>query len=1333
MMRRVLQRLIAGVLSVLATVLGVTLAALIFIACTETGLRLAWPRVQALLPAGIEIGAVEGRLIGPLTLRDIDIHGKSRDIRLDSLSLHWRPRELLNGVLHVESLTLKGLHVTRLPGVPEPPPTQAPMKLPERYSLPVRLRVDKLSVVDAAYRSAPGAEPVVIRHAELAAGAGPDGAYLRDIAVVASLFDLHGHLSVVPAGAYPVDGELSWHLRPPGYAEAAGETRLGGSLRELHVTQSVAAPYDIDARAVIRKAIEDPHFDIDLGVNGMQLAKIRSDLQPITLNVDSHLAGSVDAASYTLKARVQTPDYGTLHADSKGDYRSQVLRVHSLLLTLEGAPTRVTGHGQVAMGGTAPAVDAVIDWRQARWPLHGEATVTSPQGQMRLKGPMADLVASIKAGLGDSGHIDGRAERHGEHIAVNVDWRDLTWPLNPPQASKPRMRSPQGSLQMNGTLADYRLQLAARVDVPGQTGGHVRVGGRGDRGSVALDTIDIETLRGRIQGHARAAWKPALAFDAKLSGRGIDPGVLLPEWPGRVDFRVDAEGKRTSAGLRADVHTLTASGRLRGQPLRVNAQGSYAAGGLELARLDAALGNSRVRARGHVGKTLNLSWDAHSDDLAKLLPQLAGSLDAEGRVRGTVAVPRVSVTASGRGLSYADYSLKSFKLNADVDMSGANRSHVVLSARDGDVAGTELRSLDLRGEGVPRDHDLKLTAHSSRGDADLELHGDYHDTTWAFRLDTARVSYPQLAPWTLAAPAEGLVSRDHMRLSRACWTSGDAQLCAQGERGEQGVQGAFELERLGFGYFAALLPSGLAVTGSLDAHGRFRQPRGGEPSAQLQLTTTAGDVATTAGGATATVVGFDRSRMSLSLDDNGLRMEGGIELTRRGRLRLSARIPGGSQPLKMRPLSGRVSADIDDIGFISDLVPQIGRISGRLHGDMRVSGSIASPRILGQLTLADAAATLNGPGVKVTDIRVELAGRQSGAIHIQASARSGGGTLKVDGEANLAGRGPRVSLRIQGNAFQVFNTDDGHVWVSPDLTVRVRGREIHVNGKVLVPRARITPQQLPESAVTVSDDQVIVHPGRKGRSTASSGYKIYAKVRLILGKDVHVEAFGLKGRLGGELLVSAVPGEPTKGSGELGIEDGEYRAYGQGLVIQRGRILFPGGPIDQPGVDVRAIRRPAEDVLVGVQVRGNLKHPDFSLFSDPDMTQAEQLSWLVLGKSLEGTSTAENSAITRAALALGLQGGSFLTKKLGAALGVDRIGIESGSGEAGSARDPQQAALVIGKYLSPDLYVSYGIGLFDPVSTVKLQYTLSSKWKLATEASSVASGGDLIYTIERGE
>ena len=55
-----------------------------------------------------------------------------------------------------------------------------------------------------------------------------------------------------------------------------------------------------------------------------------------------------------------------------------------------------------------------------------------------------------------------------------------------------------------------------------------------------------------------------------------------------------------------------------------------------------------------------------------------------------------------------------------------------------------------------------------------------------------------------------------------------------------------------------------------------------------------------------------------------------------------------------------------------------------------------------------------------------------------------------------------------------------------------------------------------------------------------------------------------------------------------------------------------------------------------------------------------------------------------------------------------------------------------GRYLTPNLYVSYGIGLFDPVSILKLRYVISSHWTLQAERGE-AVGADVFYKIERGQ
>ena len=101
--------------------------------------------------------------------------------------------------------------------------------------------------------------------------------------------------------------------------------------------------------------------------------------------------------------------------------------------------------------------------------------------------------------------------------------------------------------------------------------------------------------------------------------------------------------------------------------------------------------------------------------------------------------------------------------------------------------------------------------------------------------------------------------------------------------------------------------------------------------------------------------------------------------------------------------------------------------------------------------------------------------------------------------------------------------------------------------------------------------------------------------------------------------------------------------------------------------------------------------------------------------------------MNKAVNALGLRGSNYLAKTVGGALGLSNAHIET-NGSGGL----QQASFVAGTYLAPNLYVSYGIGLFDPISTLRLRYDISKHWSLEAERG-VSSSADVLYRTERGD
>ncbi len=147
---------------------------------------------------------------------------------------------------------------------------------------------------------------------------------------------------------------------------------------------------------------------------------------------------------------------------------------------------------------------------------------------------------------------------------------------------------------------------------------------------------------------------------------------------------------------------------------------------------------------------------------------------------------------------------------------------------------------------------------------------------------------------------------------------------------------------------------------------------------------------------------------------------------------------------------------------------------------------------------------------------------------------------------------------------------------------------------------------------------------------------------------------------------------------------------------------------------------------MGVNVRGTLQEPRVTFFSDPAMSQTQIVSYLLTGKSVDTMQSGMTSTTRSTQDALAVQGGGLLASQLGRRLGLDEVGVESSTGSAGESN----SSLVLGKFLSPRLFISYGISLTESINTLKLRYTISERWTFKTESGEHQSA-DVEYTIEK--
>ncbi|MBV9725676.1 MAG: translocation/assembly module TamB domain-containing protein, partial [Gammaproteobacteria bacterium] len=408
------------------------------------------------------------------------------------------------------------------------------------------------------------------------------------------------------------------------------------------------------------------------------------------------------------------------------------------------------------------------------------------------------------------------------------------------------------------------------------------------------------------------------------------------------------------------------------------------------------------------------------------------------------------------------------------------------------------------------------------------------------------------------------------------------------------------------------------------------------------------------------------------------------------------------------PLSGELHAQTAEASLVTLYVPDIDRAVGQLGADVRFAGTAGSPRLSGMVKVSEGELDVYQINLSLRQLAMQ-AQLSEGGVDFKGSAQAGKGEVSANGHLEWRQLLPYGKFHLEGSNLRVADLPEAQIDASPDLDFDVSGRRIEVSGKVTIPFARIQPKDI-TGAVRASPDEVIV--GSEPEE-ARERFEVLSSITLVLGDRVNVDAMGLTARLVGSVTVRSGFDPITRGTGELSVAEGRYSAFARQFDIQRGRLIFTGGPITNPGVDVVA-QKVFPDVTAGVTVRGTLAQPHISFFSDPPLPQQQVASLILSGGSLDSANAS--------AAALG-QGAALLAAQLGSHVGIPDVRLET---------DPiaNETSLVLGRYLSPRLYVSYGVSLTQQLNTLKMRYTLGDHWTIRTEIGQ-AYGADLVYSITK--
>ena len=944
--------------------------------------------------------------------------------------------------------------------------------------------------------------------------------------------------------------------------------------------------------------------------------------------------------------------------------------------------------------------------------LLGKATLPAEKGPVALllQGTVdangaqiagLDLDAGDQQSLKLSGQLDWR---EGLRAEAKVAWLDFPWHRLYPLIDEPQVTLRSFDGEVSYTDGQYLGNFQAALDGPA---GAFSLGSpfSGDLTQIHLPQLKLAAGQGKAEGHLSLQFVEGIAWDTALQLSAINPAYWLGELPGTLAGPLRSKGMMKNDRLDLDAD-LDLKGKLRGQPAVFQAKASGAGEQWKLSALDIRLGDNRINGSGSLQEKLTGQIDIKLARLAQLWPQLRGQVVGRVDVAGTLKAPQGKLGLQGTQLAFQDNRLQS--LNLDAILDSAQRGKLDLKASGIRAGETSLGVLTVSGQGDIKRQALNLDLQGPQLDTTLALDGALDQGNWRGRLASGDVQAGGQA-WRLQAPAKlERLADGTLNVGAHCWRSGEASLCGEDQRLMPEPKLRYHLKQFPIESLAQWMPKDFAWQGRLNADLQLDLPASG-PNGRILVDASGGTLRIRdKEGDKAQWLDFPYQTLTLNSRLTPKRIDTDLNFVgaRLGELMLQAQI----NPIPAsKPVSGSFRLTGLDLSVARPFVPMVETLTGHLNGSGTLSGGLLAPQVNGNLVLSDG--EVSGPELPVSLEALQMRAAITGeAVQLNGNWKSGkSGQGSLNGNIGW-GDVLTMNLALKGSQLPVTVEPYAVLDVAPDLNITMHGERLSIAGKVLVPKGEITIRELPPSTVKVSDDTVIVgHQTEEGKAPLAMAMDI----DVIVGQDkLAFSGFGLTANVQGQVHI----GDNMDTRGELWLNDGRYRAYGQRLTVRRARLLF-AGPIDQPYLDIEAIRQ-TDDVIAGIRLSGSAEQPTTQIFSEPAMSQEQALSYLVLGRPLSTTGE-DNNMLAQAALGLGLMGSSGVTTSLANNLGIEDFQLDTqGSGNATS--------VVASGNLSEKLSLRYGVGVFEPANTIALRYKLSKKVYLEA-ASGVASSLDIFY------
>lgn len=977
----------------------------------------------------------------------------------------------------------------------------------------------------------------------------------------------------------------------------------------------------------------------------------------------------------------------------------------------------LSAQGQATLTGSWP-VEMVANSTLNIEPLKGEKVKLNVGGGLREE---LKVALNLSGPVGAQLDVQTQLAEVGLPLALTLQSKQLKWPLS----GEAQYQVNDFRLRFNGKATDYALSTRANIKGQDLPPAVLTLDGKGNVEQFKLDRLRLAALQGNTDLTALVDWSKAISWNSQLTLSGINTAKQWPEWPAKLDGKITTRGSLHGGSWQLQVPVLQLDGNVKQN--KVTARGTLsgnAAGQWKIPGIDLTLGRNQLNVKGQLDeKSWNLDANIDAPRLDGALPGLGGTAKGLLKLRGNLQAPQLLADLTASGLQWQALRINRVKIDGDVRSSDQIQGQLAVRVEQLKQDALDISLLTLDAKGSEKQHQLQLKIDGKPVSGQLALQGsfDRQQQRWRGNLNNTRFDTP-VGEWRLtrAIALDYLNTAQKISIGPHCWQNPNAELCVPKtiEAGQSG-QASVVLNRFDLAMIKPFLGPETALSGVFTGRADVSwKPGGALPDAKVSLVGNGVKVVQQVQG-NALPIAFDRLNLNAGLSNGRAQADWLIKLTNNGQFDGNVQV---ADPQVRRIISGNVNITNISLAMINPALMKGEKAAGMLNANLRLGGSAQKPLVYGRMALDKVDIDGHWMPFDMTDGRLVMNfdGMTSTMEGLVSTTR---GQLNLSGDADWRDINAwRARIAAKGDKLRVTVPPMIRIDVSPDLVFEATPQLFSLNGSVDIPWARITVQELPESAVGVSSDEVMLDDQLKPIQPKTAGIPINSNLMIHVGNDVRLDAFGLKARLKGDLKV--VQDKNGLGlNGQIDIPSGRFHAYGQDLIVRKGQLMFSGPP-DQPLLNIEAIRNPEsteDDVTAGVRVTGLADAPKLEVFSDPAKSQQEALSYLLRGQGL-GSSGADGNAMTSMLIGMGVAQSGQLMGKIGEAFGVSNLALDTqGVGDS--------SQVVVSGYVLPGLQVKYGVGIFDSLATLTLRYRLMPKLYLEA-VSGLDQALDLLYQFE---